>query len=579
MVSGCTEHGSFVHALFTITAQPCFIYAIHKPTNCVCISSSLFSLTHHSATVVMDIIIWELTENCLQWLQQCQFDAQNDESGARLDTSLADFDLWCNSVGANLNTTFESEPTYSIVARKMLTIFHQFLWNYAKLLRDAQGADDALCIVDSSIENLASMKGDETRGMVRKFFATQLGIATDTIWANPLGNLLSALQKARDQALLSSASHNTMNEGTDEETMTRILGNATMVDLEDSRPFIPHEKLLEICNEQAVAKELARVFPENDPNTNERLTRSICHGQIQGPYMTSNSCRKTFSVLVLIEQTRAIELFLHHRFCDDDLPLRNTSDFLVLQSSREGPGSELHIPDAFNQYELINNFIDKQWLVLPPDLTKGKMRNVPFPQAREDTLNDLWNKHPHDIITSTGSTLHRFSWWICLQCYNIIRDLQAIYEHNNIPPANNAGNVSKIHIKIKPDNILHINGGGSSLGSLKVSEKSHELVSSTGQQPQFIDNTYQTYRAPEHDIDEIRSTSVGVDTWAVGCLFAEFLTWAIGGKEAVEMFKLLRVAEDENLGSQWVEDTFFFIEQSDDLTKVPKRKNSVDGVC
>ncbi|KAM6478484.1 hypothetical protein HDV62DRAFT_394055 [Trichoderma sp. SZMC 28011] len=367
-----------------------------------------------------------------------------------------------------------------------------------------------------------------------------------------------------------------MNEGTDEETMIRILENATMVDLEDSRPFMPHEKLLEICNEQAMAKELARVFPEHDPNTNERLTRSICHGQIQGPYMTSNSCRKTFAILVLIQQVRAIELFLRHQFCDDDLPLRNASDFPVLQSSREGPGNELHIPDGFNQYELINNFIEKQWLVLPPDLKKGKMRSVPFPQPREDTLNDLWNKHPHDIITSTGSTLHRFSWWICLQCYVIIRDLQAIYEHNNIPPANNTEIVSKIHVEIKPDNILHVNGGSSLLGSLKVSEKSHELVSSTGQQPQFINNTYQTYRAPEHDIDEISSKGIGVDTWAVGCLFAEFLTWAIGGKEAVEIFRLTRNDEDKLLGSQWVEDSFFFIEQSDDPTKIPKRKNSVD---
>ncbi|KAL6815017.1 hypothetical protein J3E69DRAFT_346572 [Trichoderma sp. SZMC 28015] len=384
---------------------------------------------------------WEPADECLEWLCKCQSAAQDDESGARLDTYLADFNRWRGKFEADLHTISESQPVYCMVVKKVFTLFYQFLWNYAKLVRDTQGTDDALRNVDSAIENLASMRQNEIRDRIGEFFATQGDLVTDMVYyepamhkqlVDPLNNLLPALQEARDQALLSYASHNTMTEGIDEETMIRSLRNATMFDLVDSRPFIPHEKLLEICNEQAVTKELARVFPENDPNTNERLTLSICHGQIKGPYMTTNSCHKTFAVLVLIQQARAIELFLRHRFCDDDLPLHNTSDFPVLQSSREGPGNEVHLSDGFNQYELINNFIDKQWLVLPPDLKKGKMSSAPFPQAREHTFNDLWDKHRCDIITSTRSKWHKFSRWICTQCHGISAKISRPFKNNTI---------------------------------------------------------------------------------------------------------------------------------------------------
>lgn len=535
--------------------------------------------------------IWELTENCLQWLHQCQFDAQDDESGARLDTYLASFDLWCDGIEANLHTVFESQPINAIIVKKVLILFHQFLWNYAKLLRDAQGTDDALRNVESAIKNLASPKQNELPVLVREFFPTHIHTVTDIDFdlsvmfravRYHLNKLQHVLQQSTNQALLSHASHNTPNEGTGEEMMIQSLKNATLVDLVGNRLFIPHHKLLEICNEQAVAKELARVFPKNGLNTNKRLTRSICYGQMQGPYITSKSCRKTFAILVLIRQVRLIELFLSHQFCDDDLPLHNTSDFHVLESSREGPKNELHLLEGFNQYEIINSFIDKQWLVLSPDLKKGKMRSAPFLQAREYTLNDLWAKHPHNIIISTGLRRHEFSRWICIQCHNIIRDLRAIYKQNNTPPADNSENVSRIHIEIKPDNILHLNGGSASLGSLKVSDldykKSQQLVSSMGQQPQFCNSAYRTYRAPENDINNIRSIGIGIETWALGCLFAEFLTWAIGGKEAVEIFKMERIYEDERLCSQFAEDNFF-IKQSDDPKKVPERKKSVDEVC
>ncbi|PTB49194.1 hypothetical protein M431DRAFT_319121 [Trichoderma harzianum CBS 226.95] len=150
----------------------------------------------------------------------------------------------------------------------------------------------------------------------------------------------------------------------------------------------------------------------------------------------------------------------------------------------EGPGNEVHLPDGFNQYELINNFIDKQWLVLPPDLKKGKMRSAPFPQAREDTLNDLWDKHRRDIITSTRSKWYKFSRWICTQCHGISVKISRPFKNNTIylqqiTPKMSTGSISEL----SQTTFYTLNGGSASLGSLKVLDqdlqKSHKLVSST----------------------------------------------------------------------------------------------------
>lgn len=429
----------------------------------------------------MHTLSWKPADECLEWLRKCQSAAQDDESAVRLDTYLADFNRWRGEFEADLHTISESQPIYCMVVKKVFTLFYQFLWNYAKLLRDTQGTDDALRNVDSAIENLASMRQNEIRDRIGGFFATQGDLVTDMVYyepamhkqlVNPLSNLLPALQEARDQALLPYTSNNTMTEGTDEETMIRSLRNATRFDLVDNRPFIPHGKLLEICNEDAVAKELARVFPKMDSLTKYRLTVSICCEQleqIRGPYMTSNLCRKTFAVLVLIQQVRAIEIFLRHRFCDNDLPLHNTSDFPVLRSSQEGPGNELHIPDEFNQCEFVNNFISTQWLVLPPDSEKGKMRSATFPQAKEDTLNNLWDKHRRDIITSTRAKWHKFSRWICTQCHNISVKISKPFKNKTIYLQQTTPKMSaESTLESSQTTLYTLNGGSASLGSLKV---------------------------------------------------------------------------------------------------------------
>lgn len=213
---------------------------------------------------------------------------------------------------------------------------------------------------------------------------------------------------------------------------------------------------------------------------------------------------------------------------------------------------------------------------------KGENYCFLFPWADGGTLNHLWNKDPQAIVAKQHVQWLEFSQWVCRQCHGIVRDLRAIHEpHGTSQTKEKADNddLYGIHSDIKPDNILHFTDDGTPLGILKVSDlglmKFHRLISRTVQS-KSMGAAYQTYRAPEHDLNMMRSRKV--DIWAFGCLFAEFLTWAIAGQGGIEHFKNMRVDEDKRFPDpskgEWFEDHFFTMR-----TGEPKQKNSVAEVC
>ncbi|KAH0499601.1 hypothetical protein TgHK011_006781 [Trichoderma gracile] len=178
---------------------------------------------------------------------------------------------------------------------------------------------------------------------------------------------------------------------------------------------------------------------------------------------------------------------------------------------------------------------------------KGEKRGFLFPWADGGTLNHLWLRAPHEIVKSAGVKWTDFSRWICMQCYGIIHDLFAIHEPY-VMSAKNDEDLYGIHGDIKPDNVLYFTQDGSPLGTLKVSDlglmKFHRLISRTAHS-KSMGFAYQTYRAPEHDLNKVRSRKI--DIWAFGCLFAEF------------------------------EDNFFILKTNRfSQNKVAKRKSSVD---
>ncbi|PTB65182.1 kinase-like protein [Trichoderma citrinoviride] len=212
---------------------------------------------------------------------------------------------------------------------------------------------------------------------------------------------------------------------------------------------------------------------------------------------------------------------------------------------------------------------------------KGEKRGFLFPWADGGTLNHLWRRPPHEIVKSAGVKWPDFSRWICEQCYGIIHDLFAIHEPY-VLHATNEEDLYGIHGDIKPDNVLYFTQDGSPLGTLKVSDlglmKFHRLISRTAHS-KSMGFAYQTYRAPEHDLNKVRSRKI--DIWAFGCLFAEFATWAMGGHNAIELFKTYRLEEDkgniDESKGEWSEDNFFILKNRIAQNKVAKRKSSVDA--
>ncbi|EHK19916.1 uncharacterized protein TRIVIDRAFT_47121 [Trichoderma virens Gv29-8] len=200
---------------------------------------------------------------------------------------------------------------------------------------------------------------------------------------------------------------------------------------------------------------------------------------------------------------------------------------------------------------------------------KGDSRGFLFPWAEGGSLKNLWSTSPRHIVEPARVGWYAFSRWICEQCHGIIRDLRKIHEPSDMFPSDDVESLFGIHSDIKPDNILYFSDDGLPLGTLKVSDlglmKFHRQFSRT-KFSASMGNAYQTYRAPEHDTSRMRSRKI--DIWAFGCLFAEFITWAIGGNHAIELFKTNRINEDKDYpdpdetNGEWSEDNFFIIKRS-----------------
>ncbi|KAK3191478.1 hypothetical protein K4F52_002292 [Lecanicillium sp. MT-2017a] len=109
----------------------------------------------------MEKTVEQLADDCIKWLHQCRLEAKDEKASAALHNRLADFNLWCDGVGAragsraSLEKRFQSRPDDLAMIKGMLTLLRQFLENYAQLLRERQDTSAALRNVDSALENLA----------------------------------------------------------------------------------------------------------------------------------------------------------------------------------------------------------------------------------------------------------------------------------------------------------------------------------------------------------------------------------------------------------------------------------------
>lgn len=143
--------------------------------------------------------------------------------------------------------------------------------------------------------------------------------------------------------------------------------------------------------------------------------------------------------------------------------------------------------------------------------------------------------------------------WLVEQCLGIASALVSIHG----PLDHGSGELRRLlHADIKPENILCFRDPASvgppvlklaDFGEAKFIESGVPLKASK------VAHVL-TYRPPEHSPQGV--ITLNYDVWCLGCLFLDFVTWAILGQEGIDNFRADR--EDEGNDSvQLAEDTFF----------------------
>lgn len=180
-----------------------------------------------------------------------------------------------------------------------------------------------------------------------------------------------------------------------------------------------------------------------------------------------------------------------------------------------------------------------------------------FPFAHRGDLLDLWR------TTNVLVEVSRPPWyspqWLLKQCLGIAKALAEIHRPN--PGGDSIGGngpVPQLHADIKAKNILCFQPDDRNPPVLKLADFgcSREAIQDGTVDIAEITNT-RTYRPPECDTE--RKCGLNFDVWCLGCLYLEFLTWAIDGYEGIKAFDTARMEtlNDTRISKGDAEDTFF----------------------
>lgn len=182
-------------------------------------------------------------------------------------------------------------------------------------------------------------------------------------------------------------------------------------------------------------------------------------------------------------------------------------------------------------------------------------------------LRGLWKE------ISKPNSNRNLSLWIAEQSYGLAVGLNSIHDyqsHQVVGPhlvrPNSPSQETPYgrHSDIKPENILwfkHKDTSSNNVsGILKISDFGFAKFSSKGSRSGTLNHNFRgtpTYRPPESDLHG-HCISRSVDIWTMGCLYLEFITWALEGYDATVRFCDKRLAPNEFVRGL-NEDTFFII--------------------
>lgn len=185
-----------------------------------------------------------------------------------------------------------------------------------------------------------------------------------------------------------------------------------------------------------------------------------------------------------------------------------------------------------------------------------------FPWANGGDLQDVWRNYAPAGRGGAKIATWYSERWLLGECFGIVDALANVHRLIGI---NNSGSQAQIHTDIKPDNVLCFKSYNDGLESLVLKLADFGEAKSVGPgedstvEARWVAHA-KTYRPPEHSNDG--HISRNYDVWCLGCLFLEFITWALQGWRGMEEFTIARLEEQEapevsGVQGQVQEDTFF----------------------
>lgn len=220
-----------------------------------------------------------------------------------------------------------------------------------------------------------------------------------------------------------------------------------------------------------------------------------------------------------------------------------------------------------------------------------------FPWAEGGNLKDLWEEYPVPTMDEG------WSYWLAEQCAGLADGLSGIHDTRmtleEIPealmmgplPDPQEGSYEEVetnfgrHGDIKPANILWFRNDTNDWnhGMLKITDfglTTFHREQTTKVLKDKVRGVTQTYMAPEYELNDpvtgqVTHISRKYDIWSLGCLYTEFITWALMGNQALVDFRDERMKE-RDMRENWELDNFHkIIQHSISQERYAKVKESV----
>lgn len=193
---------------------------------------------------------------------------------------------------------------------------------------------------------------------------------------------------------------------------------------------------------------------------------------------------------------------------------------------------------------------------------RGKYYQI-FPRAGAHSLNYIWESYSPSGVSQKGTAIaHWYSTkWLVNECCGITAALMTSHgldgqDRLRKPP-------SLLHADIKSENIFCFVAPEARETKLLLKLADFGEAKRISPGVPLIANQIAhitTYRPPEHSPGMV--ITLNYDIWCLGCLFIDFVTWAVLGCAGIDLFREARVDEQDHpaateVPGQLIEDVFF----------------------